>query len=546
MPNQNIKYIFLYIILIILTTIFSRKCELKDFKQKFGECDLFTNKRNISIYVSDDCKIESPSENDNSNSNLLLKEFSKLPIYTTTCNKYCEGGYKLVYNPLTDTTDCEICPENTFSPGGNRRIIKNWSEDVLKDFNINCYAIGFEGYKKNEDCTGIIISNDNTMIESGDLTGNQTKYFLHIIYPFSAQNSGRLLLKYKTELESFKMFNRGELKIYLDYSVINENQNNFINYENNSDWKILFYDFNPGDHEIAIFYWYFKITDEPVKFALQNLELIGINDGESECFPCINSISKKGSEKCYSCKHNYYFDKEKNECFTCPEGQYSLPNINNKNECKDKQKCTEFDYEIKNISECVDGYKNIEFQPIEPIFCSNPENLKKIEKVDCAKVKSESETKCQSGKVFTNEFIYEFDSNLIDEFFDFNVGFKQNDKEIFTGLYNINNNEKFLTKKIEIVSLGGLLTFSFSLNLNHEETFKVRVNSNTMMYYSNISDSSMLTESVKLPTGNVTISFIYDDMSTGTKNKNSVLITSLKIYGSNFGYSKKLKNWIYF
>ena len=535
MPQQKLKYLFLFNIIII--PIFSRTCELTDFNQKFGECDLLTNTRNISIYITNNCTIESNIENDN---NSLLNEFSKLSIYTTTCNKFCEGGYKLFYNPLTDTTECEICPENTYSPGGNKRIIKNWSEENLKDFIINCYAISYEGYKLNEDCTGILISNNNTMIESGEITGDQTKYFLQIIYPFSAQNSGRFLLKYKTDIEGIQIFNKGELKIYFDYNVINENRNNFIINEDNQNWKILYYDFNPGEHEIVIFFWYFKLTEEPIKLFIQNLELIGINDGLSECIPCVNSISKKGSEKCFSCSYNHFFDEEKKECIQCPEGQFSLPNNNNKNECKEKQKCTEFDYEIKNISECVDGQKNIEFQPIEPIFCSNPENLKTNEKVDCAKVKSNDDTKCQSGKVFTNEFIYEFDSNLIDQFFNVNVGFKQNDKEIFTGLYNINNNEKILTKNIEIISFGGLLTLSFRLNLNSDEIFKIKVNSKTMIFFSNYTNNNLLTESINLPIGNVSISFIYD--ATTTKNKNSILISSLKIYGSNLGNTKKLLN----
>ena len=537
MPQQKLKYLFLFNIIII--PIFSRTCELTDFNQKFGECDLLTNTRNISIYITNNCTIDSNIENDN---NSLLKEFSKLSIYTTTCNKFCEGGYKLFYNPLTDTTECEICPENTYSPGGNKRIIKNWSEENLKDFIINCYAISYEGYKLNEDCTGILISNNNTMIESGEITGDQTKYFLQIIYPFSAQNSGRFLLKYKTDIEGIQIFNKGELKIYFDYNVINENRNNFIINEDNQNWKILYYDFNPGEHEIVIFFWYFKLTEEPIKLFIQNLELIGINDGLSECIPCVNSISKKGSEKCFSCSYNHFFDEEKKECIQCPEGQFSLPNNNNKNECKEKQKCTEFDYEIKNISECVDGQKNIEFQPIEPIFCSNPENLKTNEKVDCAKVKSNDDTKCQSGKVFTNEFIYEFDSNLIDQFFNVNVGFKQNDKEIFTGLYNINNNEKILTKNIEIISFGGLLTLSFRLNLNSDEIFKIKVNSKTMIFFSNYTNNNLLTESINLPIGNVSISFIYDNFATTTKNKNSILISSLKIYGSNLGNTKKLLN----
>jgi hypothetical protein len=535
MPKQNLKYLF--ILNIIIIPIFSRTCELSDFKQKFGECDLLTNKRNISIYISNNCTLDSSLENSN---DPLLKEFSKLQIYTATCNKFCDGGYKLFYNPLTETTECKICPENTYSPGGNKRIIKNWSEEILKDFIINCYAINYEGYKLNEDCTGILLSNNNTMIESGDITGNQTKYFLHIIYPFSSQNSGRLLLKYKTDIENFQVFNKGEVKIYLDYNVINENPNNFINYEDNSNWKILYYDFNPGDHDLVIFFWFFKLTDEPIKLFIQNLELIGINDGLSECLPCVNSISQKGSERCYSCDYNYYFDTEKKECIQCPEGQYSLPNNNNKNECKEKQKCTEFDYEIKSISECVDGQKNIEFQPIQPIFCSNPEKLKSNEKVDCAKVKKDSDKKCQSGKVFTNEFNYEFDSYLIDEFFNENVGFKQNDKEIFTGLYNLNNNEKILTKNIEIISFGGLLTFSFSLNLNSDEIFKIKVNSKIIIFYSNFTSNNLLTESIKLPIGNVSISFIYENLSSSKKEKNSILISSLKIYGSNLGDSKKL------
>ena len=200
--------------LFILPSLSSSPCNESDYHQYFTECDTHTNTRNITIYLTSNCTTPSnPSE--------LIQIYSTLPTFTVQCGMKCPAGTIIKYDPLLNETTCEKCPQNTFSSGGDIKINNEWNDQSLHLFQTNCYAIGLDGYTKNENCTGLLLHKDKTMIMSGELTGgNQLKYFIQAIYFFKAKNKGKFILQYKKDSVKESSYNNGDFKLFFDYDYI--------------------------------------------------------------------------------------------------------------------------------------------------------------------------------------------------------------------------------------------------------------------------------------------------------------------------------------
>ena len=174
--------LFLVFLYLIIKKTYELPCREEDFKQIFSSCNPETNLRTISIILMSNCenkKIE--------NENTLLSIYSKLPVFNISCDESCNEGEIMKFNPLENKIDCEKCPENTYSSGGDLKIINHWNKEILKKFNVNCYAISEKETKKNENCTNLIISQDKSMVMTGELIGDFMKYYIQIIF-FLIQN----------------------------------------------------------------------------------------------------------------------------------------------------------------------------------------------------------------------------------------------------------------------------------------------------------------------------------------------------------------------
>ena len=150
------------------------------------------------------------------------------------------------------------------------------------------------------------------MLMTGDLIGDYMKYYIQIIYFFNSKQSGRFILKYKQDSIFENNLINGEFKLYIDYElIIRENKKN-------SDWKIIYKDFNEGEHQIVMTYWYFK-NNENMRLYIQNFEVINFDETSITCEKCIFSFSPQGSTNCFSCLENYFYNEISLKCEKCKD-----------------------------------------------------------------------------------------------------------------------------------------------------------------------------------------------------------------------------------
>jgi len=191
---ESIKINLIFILFIQLFELFnfenSTSCEYGHF---LTPCDIH-NKMNGKFYnqiiilllqVLYYWKPNSANCNDN------LLPASKIAV---SCDKSCGKGYFL--NMLLDSPECTICPENTFSLGGSLRIngnLKEWTNDVLSLFEINCSYQELDIWKKNSNCKGFKISDDKSHIEAGtEVDKYDSVYFFELSYGVHLKQAGNV------------------------------------------------------------------------------------------------------------------------------------------------------------------------------------------------------------------------------------------------------------------------------------------------------------------------------------------------------------------
>ena len=522
--------LFLVFLYLIINNTYELPCREEDFKQIFSSCNPETNLRTISIILMSNCenkKIE--------NENTLLSIYSKLPVFNISCDESCNEGEIMKFNPLENKIDCEKCPENTYSSGGDLKIINHWNKEILKKFNVNCFAISEQETKKNENCTNLIISQDKSMVMTGELIGDFMKYYIQIIYFFNSKQTGRFLLKYKQDSILENNYYNGEFKLYLDYELIQRDN------KQNNEWKIIYKDFNEGEHQIVLTYWFFKGKEEKMKLYISNFEIINYEENSLTCEKCINSISPEGSSKCYSCLENYFFNEKTQKCEKCKDNEFSL---HNSNYCQIKEECNIYDKELIEIGKCINGVKILKYK-VNENYCFLKQNFQLIEEVKCDinsiiedeynNNENNKNVKCSPGKIFINEFTFDFTRYLLKDFFNIVDGFISNGNEIFSNIY-LSENEEVLTKNFQIISPSAYLEIDIALNLEKDETFTIKTNTE-IKTYSNIKKN--FTETIKLSIGKNTLNLINIKSSNANKKKLNIIIKGLKIFGSDIPNSKK-------
>ena len=511
----------LFINLILLPTIFifSIPCNINDFKQILSSCDLNTNKRNILITKHSTCELEKKYEPNN-----IISIYSTLPEYNISCDLNCKSGEILNFNPILNNIECMKCPNNTFNIG-KKLIINHWNHHILREFRIKCFSINENETIKNDFCTSLIINDDGSNIMTGDLIDNNYNiYYIQIIYFFSSKQLGNFSIKFKYDSINENNEINGELNLYFDYEKI------FV--ENNNNWQIITKNFEKGNHQILISYSFKKVKDKKLKLYINNFEINGIED--LKCNKCINSISPKGSDKCYYCSQNFFYNITSRKCEKCSNEKFSLPDSSS---CINKEKCSIYDIELIDIGKC-DNEKRILKYKINDNYCINDNNMKLNEEVSCLlNNKNQNEIKCEKDKFFITKFNYDFKLILLNDFFNVVDGFYSNGNEIYSGLYN-GNIKKTLIKNFKTISINSSIEIDLELNLENDEIFIIEINNEINKLYTSISKS--FTEKIILPINIIKLSFIYTKNSSLLKKKNGVIIKKLIFYGSNIENSEKI------
>jgi hypothetical protein len=511
--------LFIFIISLPTIFIFSIPCNINDFKQILSSCDLNTNKRNILITKHSNCEIEKNYEQNNK-----LSIYSTLPEFKISCDLNCKSGEILNFNPILKEVECIKCPNNTFNTGNNL-IINNWNNQILNEFEINCFSINKNEKIKNDYCTSIKINADKSIIMTGDLINDHyNKYYIQIIYFFNTKQPGNFSIKFKYDSINENNEINGELKLYFDYKL--------MLIEKNNNWQVIKKDFEKGNHEILISYFFKKVKDKNLRLYISDFEIFGLEN--LKCNKCINSVSPEGSDKCYFCSQNFFYNLTSHKCEECSKDKFSLPDSSS---CINKEKCSNYDIELIEIEKCNNGKRNLKYY-INENYCINNPNLKLNEEVPCLlNNKSQNELKCEKDKIFISKFNYDFKSILLNDFFNIVEGFYSNGNEIYSGLYNGNIRER-LIKYFKTITLTPSIEIDLILNLEEDENFIIKINNEIKSSYKSISKS--FNEKIMLPTGNIKLSFIYSKTSSLLKKKNGVIIKKLIIYGSDIENSENI------
>ena len=503
MPNIYFK-LFSNIILILLSipgASIQKECDIDDYEMKLSPCDPQSNTQIVSFILLSDCEYPTSIQPTSP-----LYPYINLHTYNVSC-KFCSENETIKFDYTNKILNCEKCPKNTYNNGRNL-IISKWSFDILqKYFVVNCFSID-KNNQTNKECSTLSISDDKKYIYSGNVFNNENyyKYIIQIIIPINTNYPGKISLSYK--YDSIK--SNGEIKFLFDYELLESSNNEII------DYKIFSYDFKKGKHELVIFYSYININNENKKLYINKLKISNISDyTQNECF----SINEE------NCNINSYFDEKNNKCINCKDNEYYLQNFNYK--CEIKPKCTNYDFSIKEIGRCINNKKKLIFDNISNNFCISDDNkLIKEKIIDCNSKKSKKNTR--------NSNILELNltSITLNNFFDENYGWYQNEKEIFTGIFNQADSTKKLSKTINMLQKRSKVNFAILLNLKTNEEFLIILNEEIKYKYTNIHSNEYINFTINLEQKENKLNFIYKKhflLKEKIQYYNPVSIKNLKI-----------------
>ncbi|OMJ95120.1 hypothetical protein SteCoe_1663 [Stentor coeruleus] len=274
---------------------------------------------------------------------------------TFTCNP---GTYlDISNNELT----CSECPSGSFSIGGGLIYGGDghlWDKSLSK-FIRECSIRSEDKDYFNINCTSWEIFNN--ILISGQSTTNNT-YTSGLSLSFKIVKPGEFTLTYRKDTTRVNGKKVGFLSVF-----INLRQVYFDNNIEESTWKTMTQNLEPGNYEVFIEYLTLRSASNPNPHAyISEIKVTGTEFASKYCLPCLRGGNKPGSSLCNLCDFNEYWDG--NFCQDCPEDKYSIKGAVGENSCKDREICSEHDY--KHVySECVNDMRNTSFQWKQPVLC---------------------------------------------------------------------------------------------------------------------------------------------------------------------------------
>lgn len=310
-------------------------------------------------------------------------------IYASDCNLYCNVGEYLDYNEAHDKLECSRCPRGTYTTRG-RKIIDTWNEEVINEFQNNCYVMNDEDIKLNEQCenfqvrvnydyTSLVVEHKNTK------PGNMYSY--ELIYNVNLKRNGKVKIVYKKPNLNNGVIN-GRFKLYTNYHLkFIDNESPYTDKEKMIKEHEI--ELPRGPHSIMLQYMKGgqEEYDESLNFEVIQLVIEGFNGNEYECISC--DESSRNEILCNSCPVDFFFDPKKNKCTLCNNDEFSISGldyIDERDTCIKKPICNS-DYVIEKRSRMCDISTNIEMVDQyfnKNAFCLGDEESQNNYSVPCA------------------------------------------------------------------------------------------------------------------------------------------------------------------
>lgn len=288
------------------------------------------------------------------------------PIWTLPCDFPCPAGTFLGLNQHRNASGCELCPSDTFSPGGSDRVeAGDWVTGQGKFFSY-CSKLASDWVTWEEaECSRWTADLAGEYILSGR-TNESTWVQTELAYFANLTIAGSLLLRYSKNSKQMGNFNNGIFEI-----VVNDRVALLDNTQHREEWKTVNIDLQPGANEITMRFRKFNDKNHynsGIKLAY--FEVTNVFPSAHFCLPCTKGVSSKGAITCQICAENTYLDTNgpKHMCIPCPDTHYSTAGSVGMDACILKPACGNADYSSR-LSPCSEGFRTMDYYWKQPVRC---------------------------------------------------------------------------------------------------------------------------------------------------------------------------------
>lgn len=594
---QIILFIYIFNLILSFQESLCKTCTNQSFSSKILPCD-GKNSTELIFYSTEVCDITED------NLNLYHSKISDLSC-DLTCPKGYILDYNFSNSSLSCKSCPEntYSDGGNFSINGT---MKEWTQDIFSKYNFvsTCDVLDSLGKPiKNKKCNPFTISNDHSMITSGTTDDSGYTYKGRLFFGVFLKNEGEIKIRYKKVTKTSGGYENGEFIMYIDYNLeIMERDSDTTWKIFKRKLEPGYHDFLLGFHYFSN--KEDQDTMKNIKLFINAIEISGVENASTECKPCVDSISGEGSSFCLSCQESYYYNKIFKTCVECPERRFSLANSVGVESCIEMRPCTMYDYElISSKCESRQNDKNyalsriLSYRLISPIICdiNHPNSLKNVpeEIEECGKcedglfLNSDYEcVPCPKGSYSNASTFFKCiqckDGTFAKSVYELNkfYGIKDNEFEnnciayenqidcinkkwifmkdkITVSTFPILSNsvDLVLKKSIYIDEKEGIVHFDYLINnsLVNGGNFEFLINNEVYLSTTssqNAKDSRKKSFQSSLSKGKYTLTWkvsfnkkeLESHSSVNTQDKKFMEITSIKIYGSNIGWSSHCEN----
>lgn len=213
--------------------------------------------------------------------------------------------YSLNQNKLI----CTDCPIGTYAKAGSKSI-KQWNENVLKQFVNNCYVIVGDDMKTNNQCDKFRINKKaevTSIIAGGNKKNKDAMYSYELVFNGHVERPGKIKFTYRKDTFIDSKYVNGQFNFYIDYDL------KYHDVDTNKNQQSLEFKLEKGYHS---FMWKYDVwadlkENKNMTFEIFSIEVEGFKDDYlgNKCIPCDQNSS--AYDTCKKCPENKYFDQEK-------------------------------------------------------------------------------------------------------------------------------------------------------------------------------------------------------------------------------------------
>jgi len=297
------------------------------------------------------------------------------PLLSFPCNKTCPESTFLEVN--NQSLVCSECEPGKYNTGGGVLYGQGgvpW-ESLLENFPNYCWTLQGLDWKKNYNCTAWTVKGDK--IETG-VSGLNLLYQTELKLYLNLVTHGGISFRYKEASENWYFTKNGEWEVLVDGRVAS------FDATESYSWHEKKIQLQKGSHEVVFIYQAFLDQNniQDLKAQISYIKVQGTDFAALKCYDCPQVGNFPGSDKCFICPANYYFENK--ECKACPANKYSLPGSTSLDSCKEKAPCKVSDYSF-NYTGCFNDKRTKHYFWKEPHICDETSgvSLPESEEVDC-------------------------------------------------------------------------------------------------------------------------------------------------------------------